>query len=327
MLLMGGKGIRGGICHAIDRYAKANNKYRKNYDKNIEFYSVKSSYLMYIDPKKLYEWIMSQRLSVDGFKWEENIHKFNGCFIKIYNENSGKDYFLEVDVEYPKNLFNLHINLGFLPEKNKAKKCNKLVCNIQDKENYIVHIKALKIALKHGLILQKAHNVIQFNQEEWLKSYTEMNIKLRTEAKNNFEKDFFKLMNNAVFGKTMEKVRKHRVIELVTTDKRRNHLVSEPNYHTTKYFSENLMAIEMKITKVKMNRPIYILSCQYQTLAKYLHMNFGMTTLNQSRQSKTMLHRYFVIHIKTEDFDEDITNYLQKWFDTSGECNSVESDK
>ena len=89
-----------------------------------------------------------------------------------------------------------------------------------------------------------------------------MNTKLRAEAKNDFEKDFFKIMNNAVFGKTMENVRKHRGIKLVTTDKRRNQLASEPTYHTTKYFSENLMAIKMKKTKVKINKPIF-LACQY----------------------------------------------------------------
>ena len=110
---------------------------------------------MYLDTNNLYEWTMSQRLSVDGFKQEENIHQFNECFIKNYNANSGKDYFFEVDVEYPKNVFNLHTDLGFLPEKNKTKKCNKLVCHIQDKENYIVHIRALKQALNHGLILKK----------------------------------------------------------------------------------------------------------------------------------------------------------------------------
>ena len=109
--------------------------------------------------------------------------------------------------------------------------------------------------LNHGLILKKVHRVIQFNQEAWLKPYIDMNTKLRTEAKNDFEKDFFKLMNNAVFGKTMENVRKHKVIKLVTTDTRRNQIVSEPNYHTTKHFSENLMA---KKTKLKMNKPIYL---------------------------------------------------------------------
>ena len=118
-----------------------------------------------------------------------------------------------------------------------------------------MHIRDLKQALNHGLILKKVHRVIQFNQKAWVKSYIDMNIKLRTEAKTDFEKDFFKLMNNAVFGKTMENVRKHRVIKLVTTDTRRNQLVSEPNYHTTKHFSENLMA---KKTKLKMNKPIYL---------------------------------------------------------------------
>ena len=85
-----------------------------------------------------------------------------------------------------------------------------------------------------------------------------MNTKLRTEAKNEFEKEFFKLMNNSVFGKTMENVRKHRDIKLVTIDERRNKLVAEPNYHTTKQFSENLLAIEMKKTKVKINKPVYL---------------------------------------------------------------------
>ena len=95
------------------------------------------------------------------------------------------------------------------------------------------------------------HRVIQFNQKAWLKPYIDMNTKLRKEAKNEFEKDFFKLMNNAVFGKTMENVRKHRDIKLVKTDKRRYQLASEPNYHTTKYFSENLIAIETKKKKSK----------------------------------------------------------------------------
>ena len=102
----------------------------------------------------------------------------------------------------------------------KIEKCNKLVCKIQDKGKHVVHIRALKQALNHGLILKKVHRVIQFNQEAWLKPYIDMNTKLRTEAKNGFEKDFFKLMNNAVFGKTMENVRKHRVMKLVTTDKK-----------------------------------------------------------------------------------------------------------
>ena len=140
----------------------------------------------------------------------------------------------------------------------KIGKCKKLVCNLYDKKNYVVHIRSLKQALYHGLILKKVHSVIQFYQEAWLKPYIDMNTELRKKAKNDFEKDFFKLMNNAVFGKTMGNVRKHRDIKLVTTDKRRNRLVSEPNYHTKKLFSEKLLAIEMKQAKVKMNKPIYL---------------------------------------------------------------------
>ena len=115
--------------------------------------------------------------------------------------------------------------------------------SIEDKENYVIYISALKQAIDHELILKKVHRVIEFRQEAWLKPYVDMNTKLRTEAKNDFEKDFFKLMTNSVFGKTMENVRNHTNIKLVTTNERRNKLVSEPNYHTTKYFSENFLAI------------------------------------------------------------------------------------
>ena len=120
-----------------------------------------------------------------------------------------------------------------------------------------MHIKVLKLALNHGLVL-KVHTVIQFNQKDWLKSYIDTNTKLRKEAKNYFEKDFFKLMSNSVFEKTMGNVRKHRDIKLVTTDEKRNKLVSQPNYHTIKRFSESLLAIEMKKAKVKMNKSIYL---------------------------------------------------------------------
>ena len=151
-----------------------------------------------------------------------------------------------------------HKDLPFLPERKNLEKVEKLVCSIEDEEKCVIYIRALKQTLKNGLVLKDVHRVIKFNQEAWLKSYIDMNTKLRTEAKNEFEKDFFKLMNNSVFGKTMENVRKHRDIKLVTTDERRNKLVSEPNYHTTKQFSENLLAIEMKKTKVKMNKPVYL---------------------------------------------------------------------
>ena len=232
MLLMFEEGIRGRMCQATHRYAKANNKYMNNHDRNEE-----SPYLEYLDANNLYGWAMSQKLPVRNFKWIEkgDISKFNEDFIKNYDENSDKGYIFEVDVKYPETIRMLHSGLAFLPERMKINKCTKFTCTIQNKENYIIHIRALKQAINHGLKLEKVHKVIEFDQEAWLKSYIDMNTNLRKQAKNDFEKDFFKLMNNSVFGKTMENVRNHRDIKIVTMNKRRSILASEPNYHSTKY--------------------------------------------------------------------------------------------
>ena len=173
------EGIRGGIFQAIHRYAKANNKYMNNYDK-----SIISSYLMYLDANNLYGWAIIQKLPVNGFKWVKNLSKFNERFIKGYNENSDRGYFLEVDVEYRKNLFNSHEDLSFLTEIKKLRKVKKLVCGTEDKKKYVVHIRALKQALNHGLIVKRVHRVIQFNQKAWLKPYIDMNTKLRKEEMN-----------------------------------------------------------------------------------------------------------------------------------------------
>ena len=150
MLLMVEKGIRGGICKAIHRYAKVNNKDMKSYDKKIE-----SSYLMYLEANNLYGWAISQKPPANGFEWVKKLSKFDERFIKNYDENSDKGYFLEVVVKYPKNLFGLHSDLPFLPERKKIGKCNQLACNFHDKKNYVVHIKALKQALNDELILKK----------------------------------------------------------------------------------------------------------------------------------------------------------------------------
>ena len=138
-----------------------------------------------------------------------------------------------------------------------------------------MHIKVVKQALNHGLVFKKVHRVIQFNQKGLLKPYIDMNTKLRKEAKNDFEKKFFRLMNNSVLGKTVQNLRKHRGIKLATADKKRNKLVSKPNYHTTKHFSEK----EMKKAKVKMNRPVY----------------FVMSILDIS---KTLIYKFWYDYIK-----------------------------
>ena len=158
MLLLIETGTRGGIYQSTHRYVKANNKYMKNHDKKIE-----SSYLTYLDANNLYGWAMSKKLPVNDFKWENDLSRFNEDFIKNYNENSDIVYFLEVDIEYPKQLWSCHKDLPFLPERKKLEKVEKLVCSIEDKEKYIIHIKALKQALNHALILKDVHRVIKFN--------------------------------------------------------------------------------------------------------------------------------------------------------------------
>ena len=215
MLLMVEEGIKGGICHSIHRYAKANNKYMKNYNNTEE-----SSYIQYLDANNLYGSVMSKKLPVNGFNWTDN-NVINEEFIKNYNENDKKGYILEVDIKYRKKLHDLHSDLPFLPERMEINKCKKLVCNLYNKKKYVVHINSLKQALNHGLKLKKIHRITEFNQKAWLKPYIDMNTELRKLAKNDFEKDLFKLMNNSVFGKTMKNIRKHRDIKLVTTNKKK----------------------------------------------------------------------------------------------------------
>ena len=195
------EGTRGGICQATHRYVKANNKYMKNHDKDKE-----PSYLVYVDANNLYGWSMCKKLPVSDFKYIDVISIFTEDFIKNYDENNDKGYIFVVDVEYPRNLYKLHSHLPFLPERMKV--CTKLVCNLQDKENYPVHIFVLKQALNHGLKLSKVNSVIEFTQKDWLKPYIDMNTELRKHTENDFKKDFFKLMNNSVFlkknGKMLE---------------------------------------------------------------------------------------------------------------------------
>ena len=181
------EGIRGGICHSIHRYAKANNKYMENYNKNEE-----SLYIQYLDVNNLYGWAMSQKLPVNNFKRVEDTSKINEEFIKNYNENSNKGYILEVDVKYPKKLHDSRSDLPFLPRRMKIDKCKKLVCNFKNKKKYVVHIKSLKQASNYGLKLKKIHKIIEFNQKAWLEPYTDMNTELRKLAKDDFEKDLFK---------------------------------------------------------------------------------------------------------------------------------------
>ena len=228
---------------------------------------------------------------------------------------TGTGYLLEVDIEYPKKLHEAHRDLPFLPIKK-----NKLLTTLEDKENYVVHIATLKQALLHGLKLEKVHRVISFRQEAWLKPYIDKNTELRKNAKNEFEKDFFKLMKNAVFGKTIENVRNRRDVKLVVTEERRKKLVSEPNYDSCKAFSENLIAIEMRKAEVLTDKPIAVGQAVLE-ISKTLMYRFWYDYLKPKYHDKAKLCYMdtdsFILHIQTDDFFEDISCDVHKWFDTS----------
>ena len=194
MLLMFEGGIRGGITQAVHQYAEVNNKYiGDKFDPKSE-----RSYLQYLDSNNLYGWAMSQSLPTGGFRWVSIEPNKVGELAK----HTDKGYLLEVDVSYPKELHDSHNYLPFMCERLKTGGVEKLVPNLRDKKNYVIHIRTLGQVLKHGLILDRIHQAIEFDQYAWMKPYIGFDTQLRTKATNDFEKDFFKLMNNSVFGKS-----------------------------------------------------------------------------------------------------------------------------
>ena len=194
MLLMVEKGIREGVSMISTRYGKANNKYMgDSFDS-----SEPSKYIQYLDANNLYGWTVSKSLPTHGFKWMEEDKR-----------NNWKNYscILEVDLEYPKSLHDLHNDYPLAPEQIEVNKVKKLIPNLGDKKKYVIHYENLKQYLNLGLKLTHIHRGIKFEESPWLKKYIALNTDLRTKAKHDFEKDFFKLMNNSIFGKTMENIR------------------------------------------------------------------------------------------------------------------------
>ena len=192
---------------------------------------------MYLDANNLYGWAMSQYLPTGNFKWmtDKEISKTN---LGKYELDSKEGLILEVDLEYPKELHDLHNDYPIAPEKVKekiAKKYNistglvrKLIPTLRDKKEYVLHYRNLQLYLNLGLKIKKIHRVLKFDQSPWLKQYIDFYTEKRKHAKNTFEKDFFKLMNNSVFGKTMENLHKRVDVKLVTNEKKLDKLTSKP---------------------------------------------------------------------------------------------------
>ena len=332
-------GLRGGMCQVSMRKAEANNPYMgERYDEHKE-----RSYINYLDANNLYGLAMCQKLPYKDIKFVNDIDNFNEEEILKY-DNGSEGYILDVDLEYPKELHDKHIDYPLAPQimsvtsdmlsdcqkeiyksyhENKEAKdeqTKKLILNVMDKTNYILHINILKFYLKQGLKLKKVNRVIAFKQKEWLKPWIDFNTEKRKQATSDFEKDKYKLMNNAVYGKTMENVREHINFELVDTQERYAKCVNNPTFKHRHIINENLVGVEKLKEKVKLNKPIYV-GMSILDLSK-LHMYSFYYDVRKEKYDENVRLVYtdtdsFVIHTKTKDVYDDF-NDIKDQMDFSG---------
>ena len=310
MLLMIESGVRGGLTQSVTRHVKANNKYIPNFDVKKD-----SVYLGYFDANNLYGWAMSNPLPYANFKWVDPSTIDDVCNIP---KNGDVGYIMECDFEYPDTVHDQHYDLPLLaksevPPNGKTK---KLMMTLKDKQKYVAHYWVVQQAIQLGLRLTKVHRVIQFSQKCWLKPYIDSNTQRRTTATSAFQKDFFKLMNNAIFGKTLENKRKHKNVKLVSDPVKLERLVRQPNFQTSIIINENLVAVSSSKTVVKMDRPLYVGMCildiskthmydfhYNKMVAFYGRDNIGIAYMD------TDAYLYWII---TADMYEDLRTFVYK---------------
>lgn len=312
MLLTIEKGMRGGISTIIHRYANVKNGNGK---------------IMYFDANNLYGYAMSKKLPIGDYKWED-VENFN-TNRKILNidVDGERGYIFDVDIEYPKELHNKHNDYPFLPESiytSENSSVKKLCPNLNNKTNYVCHVRNLQQALSHGLILKKVHRVMSFEQGYWMKDFISFNTEKRKEAKSSFEKDFFKLMNNSVFGKTCENLRKRIDFKLVSNEKRADRLISRPHFkHSNLFFTDDnyLVGIEMGKLEIEYDRPIIAGFCVLEiskTLMYQFHYDVMKPTFGDDLQLLFTDTDSLCYHIKSDNVKEKLYNSeLRDWFDLS----------
>ncbi|CAG2207648.1 unnamed protein product [Mytilus edulis] len=308
MLMMCENATRGGVAMISHRHGKANNPYMKNFDS-----SQPTKYLAYLDANNLYGWAMVQSLPTGDFEWvePEEIE---------YPDDHEYGAMVECDLEYPEKLHDAHNDYPLAPENVKINKVRKLVPHLGKREKYTLHYGNLKMYLTMGMKLTKTRRIIRFRQSPWLKHYIDLNTALRTKAKTDSEKDFFKLMNVSVFGKTMENIRKRVDVKLVNREKQALKLVAKPNFDRRVVFTNNLAAVHMKKTKLKFDKPVYLGACILdisKTLMYDFHYGFIRKMYGDNAQLLFTDTDSLAYEIKTEDFYKDITPHVQEKFDTS----------
>ena len=315
MLMMVENGTRGGVSMISNRYSEANNKYMDSYDD-----AKPSKYIQYLDANNLYGWAMSEKMPYKDFRWVDIENTPVEEVLSRTQKDEDLGYILEVDLEYPSELHDLHNDYPLAPETMVLNRVNKLTPNLRNKTKYILHHRNLGLYLSLGLKLTKIHRIIEFKQSKWLAPYITLNTNLRTEAKNNFEKDFFKLMNNSVFGKTMENIRNRKDIKLVTSKQQALKLIAKPNFKHRTIFTENLISVHMSKTKLIFNKPVYVGMCILD-VSKTLMYDFHYNYIKKKYNDRALLLMTdtdsLCYELETEDFYKDISSDIEAKFDTS----------
>ena len=333
MYLMIESGIRGGVSVITRKHAQANNPYVEGYNPEKP-----RDYLMYLDANNLYGWAMSQKLPESDFTWmsAQEIEQFD---VNQVQDDSETGYILDVDLEYPHDLHDLHSDMPLAPENKtiadeelspytrqlkeelniRAKPCAKLIPNLHDKTRYIVHYANLRQYLGLGMRLKRIHRGVSFHQSFWLKEYITLNTEKRKVARNAFEKDFFKLMNNSIFGKTMENVRGRVDMELVHTPARMRRVATKPCFHKMTIFNADLVAAQCLKTQIKLNKPVYV-GFSILDLSKTLMYEFHYRHIKELYGERARLcftdTDSLLYAIKTEDIYEDMLSHADR-YDTS----------
>ena len=332
MLLMIEKGIRGGFSGVLgSRYVKANNKYLKDYNP-----SLPSNYLLYLDANNLYGHSMAEPLPTGDFKWEdpnEIVQRWNTLTL-----DPGRGYIFEVDLEYDLNSKNRTRRFPLAPENKKINaedlspyqrnmmeleevkvgNVTKLILDLQNKKNYVIHYRLLEYYMSLGLKVTHVHRVISFAQEAWLEKYISFNTNQRTKAKSDFEKDLWKLMNNAFYGKTLENIRGRKQVKLTSNRDNAIKLFSKPNYNDHVIFNKDLVGILMNTTSIKFNKPIYLGMCilDYSKLCMYKFYYDVIVKLYPDAEVCYMDTDSMFLNIKTDDVYKDLEQ-IKAYLDTS----------